>query len=113
MLEISLSVSFKKSVICVAVALISDGAAGIGRADASDDGSSFAMLRSKISVSNRSSSAGSTSTLMGRSSSSSVAFPCGIPRRTQSGLTRTDCRYTCRDRWGNMVRVREYDSSNS
>uniref|UniRef100_A0A915JEL0 Uncharacterized protein n=1 Tax=Romanomermis culicivorax TaxID=13658 RepID=A0A915JEL0_ROMCU len=70
--EISSSVSFKKSEICVAVAVTSDGAAGIERADASVDGGSFAKLRSKIGVSNSSSSAGSTSTSMGRSSSSSA-----------------------------------------
>uniref|UniRef100_A0A915IYG5 Uncharacterized protein n=1 Tax=Romanomermis culicivorax TaxID=13658 RepID=A0A915IYG5_ROMCU len=35
--EISSSVSFKKSVICVAVPVISDGAAGVGRANMSVD----------------------------------------------------------------------------
>uniref|UniRef100_A0A915KIM2 Uncharacterized protein n=1 Tax=Romanomermis culicivorax TaxID=13658 RepID=A0A915KIM2_ROMCU len=70
--RISSSVSFKKSEICVAVAVTSDGAAGMGRADASIDGGSFAMLRSKIGVSSNSSSAGSTSTSVGRSSSSSA-----------------------------------------
>uniref|UniRef100_A0A915ILS3 Uncharacterized protein n=1 Tax=Romanomermis culicivorax TaxID=13658 RepID=A0A915ILS3_ROMCU len=36
--EISSSISFKKSVICVAVPVISDGAVGVGRADTSVDG---------------------------------------------------------------------------
>uniref|UniRef100_A0A915HUW5 Uncharacterized protein n=1 Tax=Romanomermis culicivorax TaxID=13658 RepID=A0A915HUW5_ROMCU len=56
-IEISWSVSFKKSVICVALAVTSDGVASIGRADASVHGGSFAMLRSKIGVSKNSSSA--------------------------------------------------------
>uniref|UniRef100_A0A915HMD3 Uncharacterized protein n=1 Tax=Romanomermis culicivorax TaxID=13658 RepID=A0A915HMD3_ROMCU len=72
MLEISSSVSFKKSVICVAIMVMSEGAAGIGRADSLVDGSSLAMLRSKIGVSKSSSSAGLTSTSMGHSSSSSA-----------------------------------------
>uniref|UniRef100_A0A915JMN4 Secreted protein n=1 Tax=Romanomermis culicivorax TaxID=13658 RepID=A0A915JMN4_ROMCU len=70
MVEILLSVSFKKSMICVAVAVMSDGTTGIGRADASVEGGSFAMLRLKMGVSKSSSSAGSTSTSIGRSSSS-------------------------------------------
>uniref|UniRef100_A0A915L3B6 Secreted protein n=1 Tax=Romanomermis culicivorax TaxID=13658 RepID=A0A915L3B6_ROMCU len=76
MLEIWSSLSSEKSVICVLVAVISDGAAGIGRAETSDDGGSFAMFKSKISVSKSSSSAGSTSTPVGRSSSSSAVRVC-------------------------------------
>uniref|UniRef100_A0A915J233 Uncharacterized protein n=1 Tax=Romanomermis culicivorax TaxID=13658 RepID=A0A915J233_ROMCU len=75
--EISLSISFKKLVICVAVAVISDGAAGIGRADTSVDGGSFAMFKSKIGVSKSSSSAGSTSTpKVGHSSNSLAVSVC-------------------------------------
>uniref|UniRef100_A0A915KXT2 Uncharacterized protein n=1 Tax=Romanomermis culicivorax TaxID=13658 RepID=A0A915KXT2_ROMCU len=74
--EISSSVSFKKLVICLAVAVISDGVASIGRADTSVDGGSLAMFKSKISVSKSSSSAGSTSTSMGWSSSSSAVSVC-------------------------------------
>uniref|UniRef100_A0A915JTD0 Secreted protein n=1 Tax=Romanomermis culicivorax TaxID=13658 RepID=A0A915JTD0_ROMCU len=60
--EISSSISFKKFVICVAVTARSNGAAGVGRADTSADGSSFAIFKSKIGVSKSSSSAGSTLT---------------------------------------------------
>uniref|UniRef100_A0A915IQW6 Uncharacterized protein n=1 Tax=Romanomermis culicivorax TaxID=13658 RepID=A0A915IQW6_ROMCU len=78
--EISSSVSFKKFkkfVICVAVAVRSDGAAGVGRADTSVDSSSLAMFKSKIGISKSSSSAGSTSTpRVGQSSSSSVVSMC-------------------------------------
>uniref|UniRef100_A0A915JBN6 Uncharacterized protein n=1 Tax=Romanomermis culicivorax TaxID=13658 RepID=A0A915JBN6_ROMCU len=76
MFEISSRVTFKKSVICVAVTVISDGMASIGRADASVDSGSFPMFRSKIGVSKSCSSAGSTSTPIGRSSSSSVVSMC-------------------------------------
>uniref|UniRef100_A0A915KMR3 Uncharacterized protein n=1 Tax=Romanomermis culicivorax TaxID=13658 RepID=A0A915KMR3_ROMCU len=48
----------EKSVICVAVAIRPEGAAGVGRADASVDGGSFAIFKSKIGISNCSSSAG-------------------------------------------------------
>uniref|UniRef100_A0A915KMV6 Uncharacterized protein n=1 Tax=Romanomermis culicivorax TaxID=13658 RepID=A0A915KMV6_ROMCU len=81
MFEISSSISFKKSVICVAVALRSDGAAGIGRADTSVDGGSLAMFKSKISISKISSSAGSTSTPVGQSSSSSAMVDFGGVQR--------------------------------
>uniref|UniRef100_A0A915J205 Uncharacterized protein n=1 Tax=Romanomermis culicivorax TaxID=13658 RepID=A0A915J205_ROMCU len=53
------------SIVAAAVAVMSDGAAGTGRADASIDGGSFAMLRSKIGVSSNSSLAGSASTSVG------------------------------------------------
>uniref|UniRef100_A0A915ISL2 Uncharacterized protein n=1 Tax=Romanomermis culicivorax TaxID=13658 RepID=A0A915ISL2_ROMCU len=56
MLEISSSMSFKKSVICVVVAVMSKGSAGIGRADTSVDSGSFTMLRLKIGVTSSSSS---------------------------------------------------------
>uniref|UniRef100_A0A915JW60 Uncharacterized protein n=1 Tax=Romanomermis culicivorax TaxID=13658 RepID=A0A915JW60_ROMCU len=69
-------VAGKKSVICIAVAVISDGAVGIRRADTSVDGGSFAMLKSKIDVSKSFSWAGSTSVLVGRSSSSSALSVC-------------------------------------
>uniref|UniRef100_A0A915L2J0 Secreted protein n=1 Tax=Romanomermis culicivorax TaxID=13658 RepID=A0A915L2J0_ROMCU len=72
MLEISSRVSLRKLVICVAVAVMSDGPAGIGRGDISVDSGSFAMFRSKMGVSKSLSSVGSTSTSIGRSSSSSV-----------------------------------------
>uniref|UniRef100_A0A915IC67 Uncharacterized protein n=1 Tax=Romanomermis culicivorax TaxID=13658 RepID=A0A915IC67_ROMCU len=76
MFEIWLSVSFKKSVICVAVAVVSDWVVCIGRANALVDSGSFAMFESKIGVSKGSSSAGSTSTPIGRSSSSSAVSVC-------------------------------------
>uniref|UniRef100_A0A915IRI7 Secreted protein n=1 Tax=Romanomermis culicivorax TaxID=13658 RepID=A0A915IRI7_ROMCU len=76
MFEISSSISFKKSVICVAIAVILDGPAGIGRAHMSDDSDSFAMFKSKIGLSKSSSSAGSTSTPVGRSSNSSAVSMC-------------------------------------
>uniref|UniRef100_A0A915KXW5 Secreted protein n=1 Tax=Romanomermis culicivorax TaxID=13658 RepID=A0A915KXW5_ROMCU len=76
MFEISSSVSFKKTVICIAVAVISDGAACIGRADALVEGGSFAMFKSKMGMSESSSSAGSTSTPVGRSSSSLAVSVC-------------------------------------
>uniref|UniRef100_A0A915IEQ0 Uncharacterized protein n=1 Tax=Romanomermis culicivorax TaxID=13658 RepID=A0A915IEQ0_ROMCU len=73
--EISSSVSFKKSVICVTVRVRSAVAAGRGRADTSVDGSSFTLFKSKISVSRSSLSAGSTSiTEVGQSNSSSMAY---------------------------------------
>uniref|UniRef100_A0A915JR44 Uncharacterized protein n=1 Tax=Romanomermis culicivorax TaxID=13658 RepID=A0A915JR44_ROMCU len=75
--EILSSVSFKNSVICMAVAVKSDGAGGVGRADTSVHGSSFAIFGSKIGISNSSSLAGSTSTpKVGRSSSSSAVSVC-------------------------------------
>uniref|UniRef100_A0A915L303 Secreted protein n=1 Tax=Romanomermis culicivorax TaxID=13658 RepID=A0A915L303_ROMCU len=75
--DISLSVSFKKLVICVAVALRWAVAVGIGRADTSVDGGSFAIFKSKISVSKGSLSAGSTLIAeVGRLSSSSVVSMC-------------------------------------
>uniref|UniRef100_A0A915LAZ7 Uncharacterized protein n=1 Tax=Romanomermis culicivorax TaxID=13658 RepID=A0A915LAZ7_ROMCU len=44
-------------IVVAAVAVMSDGATGTGRAHASIDGGSFAMLRSKTGVSSSSSSA--------------------------------------------------------
>uniref|UniRef100_A0A915KUA7 Uncharacterized protein n=1 Tax=Romanomermis culicivorax TaxID=13658 RepID=A0A915KUA7_ROMCU len=59
--HMSSSVNFKKSVICMAMAVKLAVAVGTGRANTSVDGGSFALFRSKISVSKSSSSAGSTS----------------------------------------------------
>uniref|UniRef100_A0A915IHH1 Secreted protein n=1 Tax=Romanomermis culicivorax TaxID=13658 RepID=A0A915IHH1_ROMCU len=86
MFEISSSLSFKKSVICMAVPVMWEGAAGIGRADMSVEGSSFAMLRSKIGVSNRLSLAGSTSTSMGPSSCSSANSSLNMIGRSANRL---------------------------
>uniref|UniRef100_A0A915KAZ9 Secreted protein n=1 Tax=Romanomermis culicivorax TaxID=13658 RepID=A0A915KAZ9_ROMCU len=69
-------VSFKKSVICIAVAVIPDGAASMGRVNGSVDSGSFTMFRSKIGVSMSSLSAGSTLTPIGWSSSSSGVSMC-------------------------------------
>uniref|UniRef100_A0A915KWB5 Secreted protein n=1 Tax=Romanomermis culicivorax TaxID=13658 RepID=A0A915KWB5_ROMCU len=73
----SSSVNFRKSVICLVVAVKSAVAAGAGRADTSVDGSSFAIFKLKTRVSKSSSSAGSMSiTEAGRSRSSSVVSMC-------------------------------------
>uniref|UniRef100_A0A915I683 Secreted protein n=1 Tax=Romanomermis culicivorax TaxID=13658 RepID=A0A915I683_ROMCU len=58
-IDISWSVSLRNSLICVAVPIKSAVVVCSGGADASVDGSSFDMLRSKISVSRSSSSTGS------------------------------------------------------
>uniref|UniRef100_A0A915JIK9 Uncharacterized protein n=1 Tax=Romanomermis culicivorax TaxID=13658 RepID=A0A915JIK9_ROMCU len=74
--DMSSSINFKKSVICLVVAVKSAVAVGTGRADTSVDGGSFTIFRSKIGVSKSSSSAGSTSIaeVGGSKSSSAVSM---------------------------------------
>uniref|UniRef100_A0A915L8G9 Secreted protein n=1 Tax=Romanomermis culicivorax TaxID=13658 RepID=A0A915L8G9_ROMCU len=75
--DISLSVNFKKLIICVAVAVRLAVTPSRGRADTSVDSGTFALFKSKIGVSKSSSSAGSTSKAeVGPSRSSSVVNVC-------------------------------------
>uniref|UniRef100_A0A915KQV9 Uncharacterized protein n=1 Tax=Romanomermis culicivorax TaxID=13658 RepID=A0A915KQV9_ROMCU len=99
--DISSSVHFKKSNICVAVALRLAVAAGGGRADVSVDSGSFVIFKSKIGLSKSSSSAGSTFiTEVGRSSSSSVVSLCTeavVDKGHFRGLEKLRVRHTCQN----------------